>query len=316
MEGNGYYMRREDYTKIFKWMYRNGRPLDLARWQFHFENGSKEELIKVLSAYQNEDGGFGHALEMDSWNENSSPIQTWCATEILKEIQFTDKKHPMVQNILNYLKKSIDTDKQLWLAEIPSNNHYPHASWWTYEEETVMEWGNNPTASLLGFILYFLNKEDEFYQKAYHIAQRMVSEFIYTKNMDMHEISCYIQFYCYIKQGEIEIENLVAYENKLKELVSTSINRNTKEWGITYTCTPSRFVRDPASIFYEDNKELVDYECEFILTSRNEQGVWDIAYNWGKYPDEFAISKNWTKGSLAIENMLFLKNFKRFTGIS
>lgn len=60
--------------KARTFIYRNARPLDLARWQYHFEGGSKEAVLTTLAAYQNEDGGFGHALEPDSWNPNSSPI--------------------------------------------------------------------------------------------------------------------------------------------------------------------------------------------------------------------------------------------------
>jgi len=62
-----------DFQSIRRWMYRNARPLDLARWQYHFENGGKDSVLKGLSVFQNEDGGFGHALEADSWNPNSSP---------------------------------------------------------------------------------------------------------------------------------------------------------------------------------------------------------------------------------------------------
>ena len=41
------------YENIRSWMYRNARPVDLARWRFHFENGEKEmycgryPLIKI-----------------------------------------------------------------------------------------------------------------------------------------------------------------------------------------------------------------------------------------------------------------------------
>lgn len=58
----------EDYEGIRRWMYRNARPLDLARWRFHFEGGGAAPVLEALSAYQNEDGGFGHALEADAWN--------------------------------------------------------------------------------------------------------------------------------------------------------------------------------------------------------------------------------------------------------
>lgn len=45
--------------KAQEFIYRNARPLDLARWNYLFENGDKENVLKILSSYQNEDGGFG-----------------------------------------------------------------------------------------------------------------------------------------------------------------------------------------------------------------------------------------------------------------
>lgn len=61
-------------------VYRNARPLDIARWNYLFENGDKQDVIKYLMAYQNPDGGFAHALESDCWNRQSTPVQTWVAT--------------------------------------------------------------------------------------------------------------------------------------------------------------------------------------------------------------------------------------------
>lgn len=84
------------YQKARTFIYRNARPLDIARWQYHFEGGSKKAVLTALAVYQNEDGGFGHALEPDCWNPNSAPIQTWTATEILREIDFTDSTHPII----------------------------------------------------------------------------------------------------------------------------------------------------------------------------------------------------------------------------
>ena len=54
------------FEKARTFVYRNARPLDLAIWQYHFENGSKEAVMHALSAYQNPDGGFGHGLEADN----------------------------------------------------------------------------------------------------------------------------------------------------------------------------------------------------------------------------------------------------------
>ena len=120
------------FEKAQNFIYRNARPLDLARWQYHFENGSQEAVLKALAAYQNQDGGFGHGLEADSFNPDSSPIQTWTATEILREVGVTDGKNPVIQKILAYLESGADFDavRKQWLNTIPSNNEYPCAIWW------------------------------------------------------------------------------------------------------------------------------------------------------------------------------------------
>lgn len=62
--------------------------------------------MSALAEYQNEDGGFGHALEADSFNPNSAPIQTWTATEILHEIAL-EEDHPIVRGILAYLTAAV-----------------------------------------------------------------------------------------------------------------------------------------------------------------------------------------------------------------
>lgn len=47
-----------NFKKAKGFVYRNARPLDLARFRFHFENGSADEVLYALSFYQNDDGGF------------------------------------------------------------------------------------------------------------------------------------------------------------------------------------------------------------------------------------------------------------------
>ncbi|MGN0675876.1 MAG: hypothetical protein ACI4KG_08980, partial [Oscillospiraceae bacterium] len=121
-----------EFENSRQFVYRNARPLDLARWQYHFENGSKESVLHALSFYQNGDGGFGHGLEPDFLNPNSTPMATWTATEILSEIQLNDKNHPIVAGILHYLESGadFDTEHNQWMNTVPTNNDYPHAVWW------------------------------------------------------------------------------------------------------------------------------------------------------------------------------------------
>jgi hypothetical protein len=90
-------MPSSSFEKARAFLHRNARPLDMTQRRHHFDGGSKEAVLTALAAYQNSDGGFGLALEADSWNPNSSPIQTWAATEILRKIDAADAAHPIIQ---------------------------------------------------------------------------------------------------------------------------------------------------------------------------------------------------------------------------
>lgn len=46
------------YARSKKFLLMNSRPLDIERWNYLFENGSKEDVINILKTYQNTDGSW------------------------------------------------------------------------------------------------------------------------------------------------------------------------------------------------------------------------------------------------------------------
>ena len=293
-------------------VYRNARPLDLALWQYHFENHDKENILKVLSFYQNDDGGFGNGLELDFLNPLSSPISTWKATEILREIDFNDKSHPIIKGILKYLDSNADfsTEHNQWMNTVPSNNDYPHAIWWTYKENEV-EYRYNPTASLVGFILKFSDKDSALYKKGCVIAQEAVEWFV--KNVpfeEQHITACFITLYDCLSQENTDICDMTVFREKLRRQVSYNICDDKTVWAEKYVPKPSNFIMSRDSIFYQDNKEICDYECEFISESQLDDGSVNVTWQWrNEFIKEFAVSENFWKSNLTLNNMRYLKAF-------
>ena len=294
-----------------RFMYRNARPVDLARWQYHFEGGSKAAVVTALMAYQNEDGGFGHALEEDSWNPNSSPIQTWVATEILREVGFVEREHPVIQGVLKYLESGKDFSGHFWYNTILSNNDYPHAMWWHTESISTCHTNYNPSACLIGFILRFAEKGSALFLLGCRLAKEAVAEIMSEKqNNDMHGIACYIRLLEYCREADVaDIFDLDLLEMRLRELVKKSITQDKAAWDAGYVCKPSQFFRNRDNVFYQDSHEIAEYECDFIVRMQMEDGAWNIPWRWRDYPDEWAISRNWWKGTVVVQNMLYLKNF-------
>ncbi len=299
------------YLKAREFIYRNARPLDLARWQYHFENGSKDAVLNALAYYQNQDGGFGHALEPDAWNPNSSPIQTWVATEILREIDYTNSAHPVIKGIMNYLESGKDFEGKYWYNTIKSNNDYPHAEWWHTESESTCHNDYNPTACLAGFIIHFANRDGSLYQLGCRIATEAFEQLKSAERQyDMHTTACFIRLMQYIEEsGEKDIIDLPILKAKLLEQVKSSITHNTAEWETSYICKPSQFFNNRNSIFYSENKDIAEYEWEYIIKTQLPDGSWNIPWGWNDYPNEWDISKNWWKSNGIISNILYLHGF-------
>ena len=311
-------LRDAFYNQVFEkartFIYRNARPLDIARWQYHFEGGSKDAVLTALAAYQNEDGGFGHALEPDAWNPNSSPIQTWEATEILKEIDFTDSTHPMIGGILRYLASGQDFEGKFWYTTVRSNNDYPHAPWWHTESDSTCHNDYNPTACLAGFIIRFADKDSELYKLGCRIAKEAFDAYIGQGLLnDMHTGLCYIRLMQYYEEAEADnIFDISALKTKLRKQIRHSITKNTSEWETGYICKPSQFFDSRDSIFYADNLDIAEYEREYIIKTQLDDGSWSIPWGWNDYPEEWAISKNWWKGNGAIGNMLYFRGMENY----
>lgn len=299
------------FEKARTFMYRNARPLDLARFQYHFENGSKEAVLNALSYYQNADGGFGHAVEADCWNPNSIPLHSNTASEIIREIDFIDNRHPVIQGLLKWYASGKHFNGKNWDITVESNNDYPHAPWWHTESVSSCHTDYNGTAQIAGFIARYADKEGELFKLGVRIANEAIEALSPDEIRDMHTCACYMRMAELFENGKAT--EYIPF-NELKDKLHKSINKlivtDVSKWS-GYVCQPSCFINSKESEYYLDNKEIADYECEHIINTQLADGSWNIGWTWdGNYPDEWAISKNWWKGQLIIQNLLYLKGFE------
>ncbi len=298
---------RDILHKSQGFVYRNARALDLARWRFHFESGSVQEVLTALSFYSNVDGGFGHALEPDAWNPFSSPIQTWTATEILREINCTDSAHPLIRGILRYLESGADFNGHCWLNTVESNNSYPHAPWWHTASKSASHNDYNPTACLAGFILRHADKGSALYKLGLRIAGEAFDALMGRETpQEMHTLLCYIRLMQYAREAQDTPFDADALQSRLTEQVKHCVSHDTAAWDTSYVCKPSQFLLSKSSVFYPCVQDMADYECEHIVKTQLEDGSWPVTWGWADYPEAWAVSKNWWKANIIIRNMRYL----------
>jgi hypothetical protein len=89
------------------------RKLEGALFEFEFENGSKENVLKQLKSYQNEDGGFGNGLEPDFRCKVSSALATAIGLHYLSRVGANETEQ-MVKKTVNYLLHTFDKQKIRW----------------------------------------------------------------------------------------------------------------------------------------------------------------------------------------------------------
>ena len=78
----------EELKKYERILCNRGRDIEIAKFNYHFNEGDRSDVANALSIYQNRDGGFGHGLEPDSLNPYSSPLQTSEALKTLKHVGY------------------------------------------------------------------------------------------------------------------------------------------------------------------------------------------------------------------------------------
>ncbi len=293
-------------------IHRCGRQIEVALWEYFFEGGSKLNVVNALAPYQNEDGGFGHALEADNWNPNSTPITTQHALIMLLNIEFMDMEHPVMQGIWRYLRSEKDLLEYGWRFTVPTNNEYPHAPWWNYSEEQNKQEYYGVTAGFCDFILRFGEKGSALYQKAQALAESLLDAFMTDEKFGDMGLEAFIHFIetaIDLGLGGYDGETL---QNRLHSKVNNSIEHDTEKWAM-YGVRPSNYITSPNSPFYAENKEIVLKERAYLLQTKPENDLWPITWTWfdnmEKYGKYFTISENWWKCFKAIEKMRFIKNF-------
>jgi hypothetical protein len=143
--GNGEHSGLFERARTFMWG--NARLLDRRLFEYLYADGSREAVVQALRAYQNADGGFGHALEPDIRAPLSLPVPVEMAFHVLDMVDAFDNE--MVGRACDFLL-SITTPDGGVPTVLASAQAYPHAPWWATEPNPPASL--NPTASIAGLL--------------------------------------------------------------------------------------------------------------------------------------------------------------------
>lgn len=247
-------------------IWQNARLLERSIFERNFLNASPSRIINILRTYQNDDGGFGHALEPDLRCPESQPLFVEFGLRTLYDCGQRDSDTAF--QACEFLSKHADLEKGIPLV-FPSFKMYPHAAHMDgpYAELPSME----RLTSLVG-LLKWQGISHPWLDRAVDTCLTYIEKSGFT---DAHTI---INAFCLIEAltGERNVDRLI---NKLSaDLLKVSFF-NLDPHARTYGLTPLTFAPAPTSFFrrlFTDDQ--IKAHLDALVAQQDPDGGWPIQW--------------------------------------
>jgi hypothetical protein len=290
-------------------MQEKGRPVDQALFAYHFENGAAADVVKALATYQNEDGGFGRALEADLRLDDSSAIATSVAFQILRQIG-AGASEPVVRRGIDYLLATYDASAQVWPIIPAAADTMPRAPWWDYAKsaEGFSGFKANPRAELVGYLLDYAELVD-----APLLAAVLDDTLQHLDGLpsavEMHDFNCYRRL---ADTRSLAPDLKQRIWDKLSQAAGQIVDRDTAKWA-GYAVRPLGLAPVPGMPVADAlGDELLGLNLDYEIQHQNEDGSWSPFWSWfGAYPEEWHQAKAEWESNFVVNTLLVLRAYGR-----
>jgi len=271
-----------------------------------------ERVAGELAAFQNEDGGFGKALEPDLRTPSSSALATSIGLRILKDLR-CPAGHAMVRRAVRYLLNTFDDAARVWRVAPHDTNDHPHAPWWHEENGSLARTFDgyviNPRAEIMGLLHHYavLVPDDWLFDVTEDTVTAIESmEPLGTGGGD--DLACAIRLAETDKVPPHFRERLVS---RIRAVVPTVVRRDAKAWN-TYCITPLKLAQSPQSLAADLIWDALQQNLDFVVEQQNQSGCWEPVWSWGeRYPEAWEQARQEWRGCLTLDNLRVLLAFGR-----
>lgn len=310
------FITKEEMNSYESYLYKRGRDIEIAKYNYFFLEGERIDVAFALTIYQNRDGGFGHGLEPDSLNPYSSPLQTSEALKILKAVGYNDSNldevsENLVKRALHYIYYYCLKDGKI-NPNVPSNNDFPHASWWEYNENFFDTWRYNPTAYIVALTLHFTKENDKYYKKAYPLVPVIIESFNNDPKelVDKHYVNNMMELYDVLTTKNIYPELHKVLKDGINKRIEELMDKDEEKWK-GYSNTPLELLHYEEFIDSEERKELIEKNLDFVIDSRNSNGLFDVNWSWNNDYEEIELQRVKWVGLLLVNHLITFKRHNR-----
>jgi hypothetical protein len=275
-------------------IWENARLLERAIFTYHFLNGSPARILDVLRTYQNDDGGFGNALEPDLRAPDSQPLFVEFALRTLYECNLRDRE--MAYQACEFLSKHANLEKGIPLV-FPSFRLYPHPA--HMDNPQVEQASMEHLAGLVGLV-HWQGIHHPWLQKAVETCVNFISTSSFTDSHTTLNAFCLLE----ALTPERPVEHLFS---KLSDDLFKSSFFHLDVPVTSYGLTPLTFAPTPHSYC---RKIFSDTQIEAHLSDlekqQQEDGGWPIHWD----PPAGTSRQEW-RAQRTVAALVTLHSYKR-----
>ena len=242
----------------------NGRLLERHLFAYLFESGSRDKVLAALKAYQNEDAGFGNALEPDKRTSFSQPIDQEIALRILDDVGLNGE---MVKSLCDFLV-TITTDEGGVPFTLATVRDAPSAPWWDTDEARPPA-SLNPTASIAG-LLHKHTYRHPWLDKATAFCWEKLSS---PGELEVHTLLSVVLFLEHVPDRARAEAVFESVEKHILDATALELNAEG------YVHPPYAFAPTQESLarqLYSD--ELMEEHLNALAQKQQDDGGWPIAW--------------------------------------
>ncbi len=246
-------------------MRRNGRLIDRHRFALHFRGGPAAPVLAALRAYENADGGYGHALEPDLRGEGSQPVPAQHALDFLDQAGANDD--PAVARIGDYLASITGDDGGVPFV-LPSVRGAPRGPWWQTPDDPP---GSiNPTGTLAGK-LYRAGAAHPWLGPAAAFCWRFLEDA--DAELGPYDVLSILTFLDHVPDRDRAEAAFARHRDALAASVASGASdEGEKHNPLDFAPAPDGLGR---RLFTDD---VVDAHLDALIEAQGEDGGWDIGF--------------------------------------
>lgn len=263
-------------------MHSEARLLERLLFAVRWEGAEPAAVGRLISAYQNPDGGLGHALEPDLRTPESQPLFVQVGLEALCDAGWRDRD--LALRICSFLE-GVSDETGLVPPLLPSALQSPRADHWT----SLWDPGINPTAAICG-LLHFQGIEHPWLTRATRTCCELLLD---DPPREAHDLLCAARLAEHLPDRETAAAVTEQIAAALPEADFFLPSAPVTSYGLT----PLHFAPTPESPFRRlFTQEQIDSHLADLMAKQEEDGGWPISWD----PPGEAARSEW-RGRVTLE---------------